>query len=114
MSKTYVPDAGDIVWMNLSPTSGHEQSGHRPVLALTPAEYNLKRGLLICCPITTRVSGYPFEVEVNTDQISGVVISDQVKSADWTARGARPAGKASLEVILEVKAKLKALLLIDA
>lgn len=110
MTEEFVPDVGDILWMRLSPTSGHEQSGHRPVLTLTPAEYNAKRGLLICCPITSRVGGYPFEVSLETDEITGVVIADQVKSVDWRARGARPAGKARIDVTLEVRAKLKALL----
>jgi len=110
---SFVPDVGDILWMSLSPTSGHEQSGHRPVLTLTPAAYNAKRGLLICCPITSRIGGYPFEVAVDTEGISGVVIADQVKSVDWQARRARLAGRASVEVTLEVRAKLGALLLTD-
>ena len=110
---SFVPDVGDILWMSLSPTSGHEQSGHRPVLTLTPAAYNAKRGLLICCPITSRIGGYPFEVAVDTEGISGVVIADQVKSVDWQARGARLAGRVSVDVTLEVRAKLGALLLTD-
>ena len=113
MKGSFVPDVGDVLWMSLSPTSGHEQSGHRPVLTLTPAAYNAKRGLLICCPITSRIGGYPFEVAVDTEGISGVVIADQVKSVDWQARRARLAGRASVEVTLEVRAKLGALLLTD-
>ena len=113
MKVSFVPDVGDILWMSLSPTSGHEQSGHRPVLTLTPAAYNAKRGLLICCPITSRIGGYPFEVAVDTEGISGVVIADQVKSVDWQARGARLAGRVSVDVTLEVRAKLGALLLTD-
>lgn len=111
MSKAFVPEVGDILWMSLSPTSGHEQAGHRPVLTLTPREYNSSRGLVVCCPITSRVSGYPFEVPLETDKIVGAVIADQPRSLDWKARGARLAGKASFEVTLEVRAKLKALLL---
>ena len=113
MKVSFVPDVGDILWMSLSPTSGHEQSGHRPVLTLTPAAYNAKRGLLICCPITSRIGGYPFEVAVDTEGISGVVIADQVKSVDWQARGTRLAGRVSVDVTLEVRAKLGALLLTD-
>ncbi len=113
MKESFVPDVGDVIWMSLSPTSGHEQAGHRPVLTLTPAAYNAKRGLLICCPITSRIGGYPFEVAIDTEGISGVVIADQVKSVDWQARGARLAGRASVEVTLEVRAKLGALLLTD-
>ena len=113
MKESFVPDVGDVLWMSLSPTSSHEQSGHKPVLTITPVAYNAKRGLLICCPITSRVGGYPFEVAIETDGISGVVIADQVKSLDWQARGARLAGRASVEVTLEVRAKLGALLLTE-
>ena len=111
MSESYVPDCGDIIWLNLSPTSGHEQSGHRPFVTLTPAEYNQKRGLLVCCPITTRVAGYPFEVAIDGQEVSGVAIADQIRTIDWRARGAKPAGKANQDAILELKGKLKALLL---
>ena len=114
MTLGFVPDVGDILWMSLSPTVGHEQSGHRPVFTLSPAEYNAKRGLLICCPITSRVGGYPFEVGLETGAVRGVVIADQLTSVDWKARGARLAGKASAEVTLEVRAKLKALLFSQA
>ena len=110
MTGDFVPDVGDILWLSLSPTSGHEQSGHRPVLTLSPSQYNSKRGLLVCCPITSRVGGYPFEVPIETEAVTGVVIADQVKSVDWKARGARYAAKASLEETLQVRAKLKALL----
>ena len=58
----YVPEAGDIVWLNFTPQAGHEQAGHRPALVLSPASYNDKTSLLICCPLTTQIKNYPFEV----------------------------------------------------
>ncbi|WP_205297338.1 endoribonuclease MazF [Candidatus Pantoea multigeneris] len=83
----YIPDAGDIVWMHFDPQAGHEQAGHRPALVLSPKEYNHKIGLLICCPLTTKIKGYPFEVTLSS-QAGAVVLADQIKSLDWRAREA--------------------------
>lgn len=85
----WIPDRGDVVWITMHPTAGHEQPGRRPALVLSPAAYNGKVGLAILCPITSRVKGYPFEVAVpNGLPVEGVVLSDQAKSLDWRARGA--------------------------
>jgi len=86
MVKKYVPDRGDLVWLDFNPQLGHEQRGRRPALTLSFREYNEKIGLGIFCPITSKVKGYPFEVEVIGKKIIGCVLSDQVKSLDWTER----------------------------
>ena len=106
----YVPDQGDIVWLEFDPQSGHEQKGRRPALVLSPISYNQKVGLMVCCPITTKSKGYPFEVEVNTKEVTGVVLADQVKSLDWRARKAQPAGTVTARNLAEVRAKLGPLL----
>ncbi len=105
----FVPEAGDIVWLQFDPQAGHEQAGHRPALVLSPASYNGKRGMMICCPMTSRAKGYPFEVLVG-DAAGSVVLSDQIKSVDWIARKATRKGKASPAALNEVRAKLSALL----
>jgi len=105
------PDRGDLVWISLNPQAGHEQAGRRPALVLSPASYNSKVGLALCCPITSRVKGYPFEVVLSgTLPMTGVVLSDQVKSLDWRARRSEIAGRAPTEVVAEVLGKLQALL----
>ena len=112
MSKRpYVPDRGDIVWLQFNPQAGHEQAGHRPALVLSPASYNRRSGLMLCCPMTSQRKGYPFEVviEVDTDRES-VVLADQVKSLDWKVRKAVKKGTASIEVIAETLSKLQTLL----
>lgn len=106
---SYVPDAGDIVWLHFDPQVGHEQAGHRPALVLTPSRYNRLRGMMICCPMTSRIKRYPFEVVVTSEPASAV-LADQVKSLDWKARGAVRKGTASQAVMAEVRAKLRALL----
>lgn len=87
---SYVPARGDVVWLDFNPQAGHEQAGRRPALVLSPASYNGKLGLAIVCPITSRVKGYPFEVPIPMGlAVSGVVLADQVKNADWQARNAQ-------------------------
>jgi mRNA interferase MazF len=110
--RAYVPDAGDVVWLRFDPQAGREQAGHRPALVLSPAGYNGKTGLMVCCPLSTQIKGYPFEVAAHIDGRSSVVLSDQVKSLDWQVRRARRRGAVPASVIVEVRAKIKALLAI--
>ena len=88
MAKAYIPDAGDIVWLNFTPQAGHEQAGHRPALVISPKAYNQKTGLMGCCPMTTQIKGYPFEVRLSGNP-TNVVLADQVKSLDWKSRKAK-------------------------
>src|SRR5260363_370263 len=87
MARRYVPEAGDRVWLQFDPQAGHEQAGHRPALVLSPAAYNGKISLMLCCPLTTQIKGYPFEVSIDDDRPSAV-LADQVKSLDWVVRKA--------------------------
>lgn len=105
----YVPDAGDIVWLDFVPQAGHEQSGHRPALVLSPAAYNARTSLMLCCPMTTQVKGYPFEV-VLAGQKPSAVLADQVKSLDWKARRAKRKGKASSAELSNVRRMARALI----
>ena len=109
MAGRYVPDAGDIVWLQFDPQAGHEQAGHRPALVLSPAAYNGKTGLMLCCPLTTQIKGYPFEVVIAGAKLS-VVLSDQVKSLDWVARRASFKGRVSAAELSEVRGKVLALI----
>lgn len=108
MNKPYVPEAGDIVWLHFTPQAGHEQAGHRPAVVLSPAAYN-RIGLILCCPMTTRIKGYPFEVSIAGDRAS-VVLADQIKSLDWRARKAERKGQVSPDELAEVRGKAAALI----
>ena len=110
MVRRFVPDSGDIVWLEFSPQAGHEQAGHRPALVLSPAAYNSKTGTMLCCPMTTQIKGYPFEVVIHAEGVSSAVLSDQVKNLDWRAHKAIPKGRASADELIEVRAKIAALL----
>jgi mRNA interferase MazF len=82
----YTPERGDIVWLNFTPGSGHEQKGKRPAVVISPKGYNEKVGLGLFCPITSKIKNYPFEVKIENDKINGVVLADQIKSLDWKTR----------------------------
>ena len=105
----YVPEAGDVVWSQFDPQVGREQAGHRPAVVLTPASYNRLSGMMICCPTTTRIKGYPFEVAIAGSPPS-VVLADQAKSQDWGARRATHKGRVSTRELAEVRAKLRVLI----
>lgn len=111
MAREYVPQRGDIVWLQFNPQSGHEQAGHRPAVVISPATYNRKAGLALFCPITSQVKGYPFEVAVDAKGgPSGVILADQIKRLDWRARKARRYARATDEQLAEVLAKISVLL----
>lgn len=112
-ARGYVPEAGDVVWLEFDPQAGHEQAGHRPALVISPAAYNGKAGLVVCCPMTTRIKGHPFEVLTEIDGVTSAVLSDQVKSLDWKVRRAKKKGAVSADVMVHVRAKIKALLRIQ-
>lgn len=107
----YVPDRGELIWLSFDPQAGREQAGRRPALVLSPALYNGRTGLALVCPVTNRVKGYPFEVLLpNGLAVSGAILADHLKSADWTARRVEFAGEAPLAVVTEVITKLQSLL----
>ncbi len=106
----YVPEEGDIVWLEFDPQAGHEQAGHRPAVVLSRKAYNRKTGLAIFCPITSQIKGYPFEVNVDGKKIRGAILSDQVKSLDWKARRAKLIEKLDTETLAEAVAKLSSII----
>ena len=107
----WIPERGDVVWITMNPTVGHEQSGRRPALVLSPASYNGKVRLAILCPITSQVKGYPFEVAIPDGlAVEGVVLSDQPKGLDWSERGAEFACRVPSATTAEVLRKLIPLL----
>ena len=106
----YIPDEADIVWLNFTPQSGHEQAGRRPAVVLSPAAYNQRSGLLVCVPITNLIKGYPFEVVLTGNAANGAALADQVKSLDWKTRHAEKKGLATAGEMAEIRAKIGALL----
>ncbi len=107
----YVPDRGDLVWLQFNPQAGHEQAGKRPALVVSPASYNGKVGLCLLCPVTSKQKGYPFEVVIPQDlPIEGVILADQVKSLGWQSRQAAFICKVPQITLSDVVAKLDLLI----
>lgn len=111
VSREYVPDRGEIVWLDFTPQAGREQAGRRPALVLTTRSYNQRTHLAIMCPITSHEKGYPFEVVLPMDaHIRGVILVDHLKSLDWKQRKAERAGRVSYHVLQEVLDRMAGLL----
>jgi mRNA interferase MazF len=114
MAGNFIPHRGDVVWIDMQLQAGHEQSGRRPAIVLSPKSYNGKVGLALLCPITNQIKGYPFEVIIPAGlKVAGVVLSDQVKSLDWKTRKAEFCDKVPEDVVLEILKKLETLLKFD-
>jgi mRNA interferase MazF len=107
----FTPSRGDVIWINFNPQAGHEQTGRRPGLVLSPKNYNSKVGMAVIVPITSQVKGYPFEVKIPDGlKIKGTILSDQIKSFDWQVRDAELICRVSQATFDEVIQKLSALL----
>ena len=107
MAASYVPERGDLVWLQFNPQAGHEQAGKRPALVVSPRAYNRRVGLALFCPITSQVKGYPFEVVLPQGLgVEGAVLSDQLKSLDWRARKAKRISRLPTEVMDEAVGKI--------
>jgi mRNA interferase MazF len=114
VKSNYIPDRGDIVWLDFNPQTGREQSGRRPALTISPKAYNEKLGLAIFCPITSNIKGYPFEVKIPARlKIKGVILADHVKNLDWKIRKAKYICKLPSNNLLDVMEKLNILIGID-
>lgn len=111
VAREYVPDAGDLIWLDFTPQAGREQAGRRPAVVLSPRSYNEKTSLAVVCPVTSHAKGYPFEVAVPPGlRISGVILSDHLKNLDWRQRQAQKAGKISRSLLEQVRGRIAALL----
>lgn len=112
--ESYIPQRGDIIWIDLDPSQGAEIKKTRPALVISPLSYNKKVGLALLCPITSHKKGYPFEVDLSSKgNIKGMILADQVKSLDWKIRNAKFEEKVSSRIITEVIEKLSVLIAIS-
>ncbi len=104
---TWVPERGDVVWLDFDPQAGHEQKGRRPAVVISPSSYNGKAGLFLACPVTNQRKGYPFETSVpDALPVQGFVLCDQLRSLDWRARHAELICRLPVEVIEDIAAKV--------
>jgi mRNA interferase MazF len=104
MVALYVPDAGDIVWLDFDPQAGREQGRRRPALVLTDRSYNGASGLVVVCPLTSKRKPYPFSLPVVLDKVEGAVLVDHLKSVDWKVRAVKFHSKADPALLSRVRA----------
>ncbi len=105
------PDRGYLAWVNFDPRVGHERSGNRPAVVLSPYGYHAKTPYMIVCPVTSNLTPYPFKVELPAGlPISGAVLVDQVKSVDGWARGCDIVGVVPEPTMADIRGRLAALL----
>lgn len=102
MVKEYIPKQGDIVILTFDPQAGHEQQGRRPALIVSNEIFNKNVGLAIACPITNTDRNFPFHVKVDSKELSGFVMSEQVKSIDFRARKVKFIEKATDDLLANV------------
>jgi mRNA interferase MazF len=104
----YIPDKGDVIWINFDPQAGREQGRLRPGLVLSPKNYNEIVGLLIGCPITSKIKEFPFEVRIPEGlEVKGIILADHIKSMDWKVRGSSFICKIPEEILEEVLLKIE-------
>ncbi len=113
--EVYQPDRGDFIFLDFSPQAGAEQAGRRPALVLSPLAYNVATGLAFLCPVINRIKGGAFEVPIPAGaKVTGVVLSDHLRSVDWIARNADFHSQAPTDLVLEVLARIEAILAIES
>jgi mRNA interferase MazF len=100
--KEYIPSQGDIVVLTFDPQAGHEQQGRRTALIVSNEIFNKNVGLAIACPITNTDRNFPFHIKVDSMNLTGFVMSEQVKSIDFRARKVKFVEKASDDLLANV------------
>jgi mRNA interferase MazF len=107
----YVPERGDLVRISFALQNGRGRRAPRHALVLSPQNYNARTGLALLCPITSRATGYPFEVSLPDDlPLAGVVLADQTTSVDWRAGRAERICSIPPGVLEEALGKLRTVL----
>jgi mRNA interferase MazF len=100
----YIPDSGDLIWLDFDPQAGHEQAGRRPALVLSSQRFNLRATLAFVCPITSKIKGYASEISLPPGlPVQGVVLCSHMRSLDWRARNPAWISKAPDDVLLRVR-----------
>ncbi len=98
----YIPEQGDIVALNFDPQSGHEQKGRRPAIIISNKTFNQHLGLAFACPITNTKRDFPFHIKVESDNITGYIMSEQMKSIDYNTRKIKFIEKANQNTINQI------------
>lgn len=102
MVKNYIPKKGDLVILTFDPQAGHEQKGRRPALIISNEAFNKTLGLAIACPITNTNRDFPFHVKLESENLTGFIMTEQIKSIDFNARKVKFVEKVDEETLNQV------------
>ena len=112
--KKYIPEQGDLVFLEFSPQTGHEQSGKRPAVVVSNKTYNKFTGLAVVCPVTNTIRNFPLHVTLdNRVKTTGVIMCEQFKSLDVYARNITYVEKIPEDLLFEVLDILNAFIEIE-
>ena len=98
----YIPEQGDIVALNFDPQSGHEQKGRRPAIIMSNKIFNQHLGLAFACPITNTKRDFPFHIAVESENITGYIMAEQMKSIDYKSRSIKFIEKANAQMVNDI------------
>lgn len=105
-------DRGDIYFVDLNPTAGREQRGHRPVILVSPSPFNAL-GLQLIAPITTGgayARNRGFAVALAGTRTAGVILCHQVRTIDLAARNGRFVESAPVAIVEDMLARIATLI----
>lgn len=91
----YVPDRGDIVWLDFEPSKGKEIGKYRPALVYSSQAYNKATSLLICSPISTSIRNSPSEVKIENLDRPSVIVTNIIQTLSWRDRSVKYESKVS-------------------
>ena len=101
----YAPDRGDIVLIDLSPQAGTEMRGEHRAIVLSERDFSVATGWVVVCPITTKIKGSPFEVQIPRGlKAHGCVVASELRTMDYLVRRARFMEKAPVSLLQQVQA----------
>ena len=98
----YIPEQGDIVALSFDPQSGHEQKGRRPAIIISNKTFNQHLGLAFACPITNTKRDFPFHIELNSENVTGFIMGEQMKSIDYNSRNIKFIEKANQKTVNQI------------
>lgn len=106
----YLPDQGDLAWINFDPQVGREQAKNRPALILTASDFNATTGLLVVCPVTRTERPWRTRVRLVGTTTIGFIMIEQMKSLDWLVRGAAFIERVPQALLDDVKSRIMTML----
>ncbi len=104
----YIPKRGDFIRISFDPQAGHEQMGNRPALVVSHERFNQKMGFAFVCPISNTQRKNPFYAVIpEGEAVTGVIMTDQMRSLDFRARQASFIGECPDLLLRDVLRRIK-------